>query len=65
MKSKSKHVLRLLGNRLNKKYERNAAVTFTDLLEWDLWPGFFNIYYGTETNYILRSIANHFSQMYH
>ena len=47
MRNKSKHVIKLLGNILSKKYpsfDESPTVPFTDLLEWDLWPGFINLY---------------------
>ena len=47
MKTKSVRVVKLLGDTLKKMYpnfDKNQAILLTDLLEWDLWPGFIKIY---------------------
>lgn len=40
-----KRVGELLSSLISKKYPRGAeAVTFDELLQWDLWPSFIKIY---------------------
>ena len=44
---KSQRVVRLLGNLLQKQYKNfkeTDEILVIDLLEWDLWPVFLNIY---------------------
>ena len=59
MKNKSKHVIKLLGNILKKKYpssDESQTVPFTDLLEWDLWPGFISLYGLNKQQLLIISI---------
>ena len=44
---KSQQVVHLLGNLLLRKYpnfQETDEIPVIDLLEWELWPGFLNIY---------------------
>ncbi len=44
---KSKHIGRLLGNMLNKKFPKfveEDSLTIDDILEWEYWPTFMQIY---------------------
>ena len=44
---RSKHIGRLLGNMLNKKYPKfveEDSLSIDDILGWEYWPTFMQIY---------------------
>ena len=47
LKLKSVHVIKILGKILKKRYhnfKEADSVSLIDLLEWEHWPGFIQIY---------------------
>lgn len=47
MNTKSTRAVHVLGGILKKKYpnfDPNQAIPLTDLLDWELWPGFIRIH---------------------
>ena len=53
LKLKSNRVIRILGEILKKRYpnfEETNTVPLIDLLEWDHWPGFIQIYGKVHTS---------------
>ena len=56
LKLKSDRVIKILEGILKKKYpdfEKTNTVPLIDLLEWDHWPGFIQIYGIRCTHYYL------------
>ena len=60
LKLKSNRVIKILGGILKKRYpdfEKTNTVPLIDLLEWDHWPGFIQIYGEVHTLLPINTIC--------
>ena len=61
LKLKSDRVTKILGGILKKRYpdfEKTNTVPLIDLLEWDHWPGFIQIYGRVHVHALLYACIN-------